>query len=226
MSTIFRHIPKSLLLILVFLALRIAYGIAATFHWSLSLFNIDANLGWPFGLGYGTTIVILATLNVTGWRTENEDKQLLNQRIERGRAIDADMGYVRKPTWWSKLHGDSHLTAEQRLMKEGVPEKKRFDGQGTGLEMGDLSRDRSRNRRPDDPFRDLSESEFSRVSQQRYSDGHDAEVTTTSADDMVGSDVRPQAARQQSVDAASVFSGQTLTSQAGRGQRIRSMLDV
>jgi len=223
---VFEKTPKSLLFMLVFLALRIAYGIAATFHWPLSLFNISANPGWPFGLGYGTTIIVLATLNFAGWRTENEDKQLLNQRIERGRMIDADMGYIRKPTWWRKLHGDSHLTAEQRLMKEGVPAKGRADCQGTGLEMGDLPRERSRNRRPDDPFRDRSESDFSRVSQRRYSDGHDPGIATTSTDYMVESDVRSQAERQQSVDAPSVFSGQTLTSQAGKGQRVRSMLDV
>jgi len=41
---------------------------------------------------------------------ENEDKQLLKQRIERGLAADAEIGIVRKPNWWSKARGGNHLT--------------------------------------------------------------------------------------------------------------------
>lgn len=110
-----RYCPSKLFLLILVLGIRVAYSIASSWQWDLSIFKHDVHPGWPYGLGYGTTVLLLLIMEVFGFRDENEDRILIARRNSRNRSLDASLGVTLKPSWWSKMHGDSHLTAEQKL---------------------------------------------------------------------------------------------------------------
>ena len=62
----------------------------------------------------GPSVLIMIILVVAGMVEENEDKVLIKQRIERGRATDAELGITRKPAWWRKTAVD-YMSPEERL---------------------------------------------------------------------------------------------------------------
>ncbi|KAF2086325.1 hypothetical protein K490DRAFT_44412 [Saccharata proteae CBS 121410] len=109
------HCPTKLFLALIILGIRLAYAIASAWLFSISILNADVDPVWPYALGYGPTLLLLILFNVFGYVDENEDRILLSQRRDRGRDADMSLGYVKKPSWWSKAHGDSHLDPDQRL---------------------------------------------------------------------------------------------------------------
>jgi hypothetical protein len=202
----FQDCPTRLYLCLIVLAARLGYGIASAWFWDLSLFNVDVNPGWPFGLGYGTTLLVIIILEVDGALRPNEDRALIEQRRLREQQTDADMGIVRKPGWWSQ--GNQYQTDEQRLKNlttevgGGRPTARNVQA---NFEMDNIAvRNRSKTR-PEggsalmtpqsdgpDPFRDPSP--------------------------------RPGAARAPST--TSMGSGTTMVSDAAQAPRIRSMLDI
>ncbi|KAK5201345.1 hypothetical protein LTR16_002991 [Cryomyces antarcticus] len=164
------YCPTKIFLVLVVLAIRIAYGIAAAWEWDISIMKYDVQPAWPYGLGYGTTILIIIIFEIYGMVDPNEDLVLIEQRRERGRAIDAELGLVKKPSWWSKMN-DQWQTPEQRL-KNMMTEV--GGGAATGrnitasVEMGSMPvRDRSRSRPPEDPFRDQSPEDNKRTAVAR-----------------------------------------------------------
>lgn len=112
-----RHAPLKFLLIIPITAVRVGYDIATSFVWSISPLKYDVNPAWMYGLGYGPAFLVILLANVWGYVEPNEDRDLLRQRAERGRSIDAELGLAanQKPSWWSKLHGDNHLSTESRL---------------------------------------------------------------------------------------------------------------
>jgi len=138
----------------------VAYAIAAAWEWNISIFKYDVNPGWPFGLGFGTTLIIIIILEIAGFMEENEDKVILSQRRDRGRDVDRELGLVKKPNWWSKSHGDIHLNDEERLkaltteIGGGRPTARNITA---NVELTNMNlRNRSRDRPASDPFRDES----------------------------------------------------------------------
>ncbi|KAL5387459.1 hypothetical protein PMIN02_008120 [Paraphaeosphaeria minitans] len=149
-------LPKHLLLNLLFLALCTAYAIASSFSWSLALANQHVSIAYPFAMGYAPLLLILLTANVAGFRTENEDKQLIAQRGARGRAHDAELNLVKKPEWWGRNRAARFASDDERL---GNMAGEAGGGRPTAraMEMGDMKvRQRSRSRSVRDPFRDES----------------------------------------------------------------------
>ncbi|KZF21785.1 hypothetical protein L228DRAFT_283915 [Xylona heveae TC161] len=116
----FHWAPVKLLLAITILAVRVGYGIASAFDWSISPLKYNVQPGWMFGLGYATTLLIIIIFEIWGYVDENEDRLLIAQRRERGRAHDAELGLVKKPSWWSKLHGGPTLTSDERLRAFGA----------------------------------------------------------------------------------------------------------
>lgn len=94
---------------------RIGYGIAQAFDFTISVLKYNTNPIWPYILGYLPCILVLLIFNVWGFIDKNEDKELIRQRVERGQAADRELGYKRKPNWWSKSGGDHHLDDMSRL---------------------------------------------------------------------------------------------------------------
>jgi hypothetical protein len=112
--------PTKLALVILLALVRVGYTIAAAFVWNISPLKYNVQAGWLYGLGYAPVLLIIIVLNIWGYIDPNEDRALIAQRAERTATIDAELGIDRasqKPSWWSKLHGDSHLDAEQRLRR-------------------------------------------------------------------------------------------------------------
>lgn len=93
--------PRKLWISVGLLAIRLAYGIAATWSWDVTIFNKDVGMGWPFGLGYAPILLILVTFNLAGFCEKNEDRQIA-RRIARGRVQDGGLDVGKKPRWWNR----------------------------------------------------------------------------------------------------------------------------
>ncbi|KAI9837842.1 MAG: hypothetical protein M1819_006776 [Sarea resinae] len=150
------YAPTKIVLSLAVLAIKIVYDIVSAFHFSVSPFKYNVEAGWIYGLGYAPILLIMIILEVAGYVEENEDRKLIEQRKERGRSIDAELGLVKKPGWWSKMHGDQqYANTEQRLRDlttevGGGPPTTRNLAQA--LELGTL--EPYAQERIDDPFSD------------------------------------------------------------------------
>lgn len=221
--------PARLFFAILVLAIMVAYTIASAWEWNISIMKYDVSPGWPYGLGYGPSLLIIIIFNVWGYIDRNEDLQLMEQRRTRGRATDAELGIVKKPAWWSKVRGDWHLTDEQRLRNftteigGGAPTTRNL---GRNIELGNMNiprstalggvavrrdseitssdgglRDRSRSRT--DPFRDPSEVRGRSESLRPALGRETSNVTTTSNE--------------------SALTGTTINAQP---QKVRSMLDI
>ncbi|KAF4305806.1 hypothetical protein GTA08_BOTSDO06709 [Botryosphaeria dothidea] len=226
------YCPTKLFLALVILAIRLAYALASVWIWEVSLLKYDVEPGWPYGLGYGTTILLLILFNVFGYIDENEDRLIIEQRRDRGQAADAELGVTKKPSWWRKAHGDLHLTPEQRLRaltSEGPGANRQprnpslpaanveltemsgnppsyYDVPGSGGQVRNRSRQRADNA-PENPFRDPDDTGSGDRRHLGRADSDDNASTATGTTERTG------------------MTGETLAENYPP-QRIRSMLDV
>lgn len=194
----FRYVPLRFMINISLLLVIIGYTIASSFLWELNPGNQTVNAGWLYGLGYTPALLILCINEISGNLRPNEDRELIRQRIERGQAIDAEIGYkhVRKPWWWGGL-GDRFLSPEQRL-KALTTEV--GGGRATtrnierNIELGNMPpRPQEEDR---DPFRDQVE------------------------------DPRSEYLSMHSDTSSSRASQRTLNTTGGRPQQVKSMLDV
>ncbi|KAF2470355.1 uncharacterized protein BDR25DRAFT_303877 [Lindgomyces ingoldianus] len=214
------YCPTKLFAAIVLLAIRIGYGIASAWVWDLSIFQDDVVVGWPFGLGYGSILLIIVVFEVAGFMEQNEDQVIIQQRQDRGRVVDAELGLVKKPNWWSRNWAERYQNDDQRLRNMttefggGRPTTRQAQ---QSIEMGNMNiRNRSRDRPPEDPFRDQSPS----GSRQASVAGNRLTVSRLDSD---------VASTTTSNSEATGLTGRTLTSENTQNvppQRIRSMLDV
>jgi hypothetical protein len=226
------YCPTKLFLAIIVLAVRLAYGIAMAWEWEISVFKYNSNPAWFYGLAYTPSVLIIVIFNIAGYIEDNEDQALMKQRRIRGRSIDAEIGLVKKPHWWSKLSGihanddearlralttevgggratAQRITANVELGNMNIPRHTSItDSMGTGAGLRDRSRSRPRN----DPFRDVSPA------------GTD--------DSLEG--LRPVLQHRPSsvvtdvsnASGATGLTGRTLTRDDVPPQRVRSMLDI
>ncbi|PGH18643.1 hypothetical protein AJ80_04390 [Polytolypa hystricis UAMH7299] len=213
--------PPKFILVQILSAIRIGFNIASSFNWDISPLRFDGNSGFIYGLGYTPILLILIIFNLFGWLDPNEDRALIEQRKERGRMLDAELGIdadKRKPTWWRRLRpgyvNTAGLSAEQRLrvltsdIGGGQPTQYSLE---QAVEMGHIGRkdlgtykDQESPKSETNPFSDNN------------AQGFDASAPVAGS----------RTTRMHS-DAGSQFtisSGETLA--AGPPQRIRSMLDI
>jgi hypothetical protein len=99
----------------LFSGVFIGYMASIAWLWDISIMKFDAPDVWPYALGYTPCILVIMILNYYGYFEQNEDKQIIQQRIVRGERADAELGLTKKPNWWSKVRGDHHLDGLQRL---------------------------------------------------------------------------------------------------------------
>lgn len=111
--------PTRLFIAILLLGIFVAYQIASSWIWSISIMNATVFGGWPYGLGYAPVAAIIILFNAFGYIDPNEDLDLIRQRRERGAAADAEIGITRKPHWWKRVNHNAHnKTGEQRLFSE------------------------------------------------------------------------------------------------------------
>lgn len=206
-----KYCPAKFLLTITLLLVVVLYDIASSFVWNVSPLKFDGGAGWMYGLGNAPIFLIIAIYEIWGYLDPNEDRALLKQRAERGRAVDAELRLAKKPSWWSKMSGDRHLTDEQRL-KALTTEV--GGGRATArnieraIELGEIpppSNPEDWNGDGEDPFRDDGEAQL--LGDRRR---HTRAESTADSDDFSG---RARSER-------------TLSTVGSRPQQVRSMLDV
>ena len=195
-----RYVPGKFLLVIPLAGVVVGYSIATSFLFDISPLKYNVGSGWMWGLGQAPIILILFVLEIWGYVDENEDKVLLRQRRDYGRAVDAELGLGRKPGWWSQRRGDIQLTDEERLkalaseVGGGPATRKNIE---QTLELGNM------------PVRPRGEDPFS------------DNATTTIAPSETGDDSPERMERMQSTrDSTYSVTAQT------QPTKIKSMLDV
>lgn len=151
-----RYCPWKFQLAIPLLLIEIGYAIASSFIWTISPLKFDGNPAWLYGLGVAPAFLIILIFEICGFLDPNEDRALLKQRTERGRAADSALGIRHKPNWWSNLSTNQHRTNEQRLQAlpteigGGRPTTWNIE---QNIELSFLSAEHQR-ALVDDPFRD------------------------------------------------------------------------
>lgn len=153
-----RYCPWKFQLAIPLLLIEIGYAIASSFIWTISPFKFDGNPAWLYGLGIAPAFLIILTFEISGFTEPNEDRALLKQRTERGRAADAALGIRPKPNWWSNRPVHRHHTNEQRLHAlsteiGGGGRQPTTRNVEQNIELSFLSAEQQRTL-VDDPFRD------------------------------------------------------------------------
>lgn len=153
-----RYCPWKFQLAIPLLLIEIGYAIASSFIWTISPFKFDGNSAWLYGLGIAPALLIILIFEICGFLEPNEDRALIEQRVERGRGSDSALGIRHKPNWWSNLSkANQHRTNEQRL--RALPTEIGGGGRPTtgdrepNIELSFLSAEQQR-ALVDNPFRD------------------------------------------------------------------------
>ncbi|KAK8034352.1 hypothetical protein PG993_009347 [Apiospora rasikravindrae] len=112
------YMPFRFVLLLPLALAVVAYqGLCAWEFW-LSPQKVDTNVIAMYVGGYLPTFLILWVQIISGFLRPNEDKNLIQQRRQRGDAIDRDLGIVKKPAWWRRVNGDMPVEGmRDRLMR-------------------------------------------------------------------------------------------------------------
>jgi hypothetical protein len=201
------YLPTQFFLSIILMTIYLAYLVASTWKFSISLMKYNASPSWGFCFGYAPCLLIIVVFNVWGFLEENEDKQLMKQRIERGQEADAEIGIVRKPSWWSKARGDTAPNVSGRSEDPPSSGKDAVELGGiSGASSGAGSDDQ-----PDDQTGIAAHPE--RIS------GHSQPRKSA---------MRPVGRTRSNNSLASALTGNTLNEEnvQARQQKVRSMLDV
>ncbi|KAK2743252.1 hypothetical protein FQN57_004941 [Myotisia sp. PD_48] len=224
-------VPAKFVLVIILASVRIGFNIASSFRWSISPLKFDGNPGYLYGLGYAPPLLVLVVLIVYGYIEPNEDKALIAQRIERGRAMDAELGIEagkRKPNWWRRLRHDfqpgsgddpqERLRALTTQVGGGRATQRNIEQL---VEMGAIDTGRykdsddSGNVQLSDPFKD----------QPGYDDDDGERFNLSRYSGFMEPEPRTERIRSNAGSQFTASSEDTLTSQA-RQQKVRSMLDI
>ena len=115
-----RTVPVQFTLTIPLLLVCIGYAEAQGWLWSINIGNSNADHRVLYGLGSAPAVLILYINIIAGLRAENEDLALIQQRQERGAAIDAELGLdrrARKPWWWRRTANELGLSNEAKLRR-------------------------------------------------------------------------------------------------------------
>jgi Protein of unknown function (DUF2434) len=113
----FRYTPIKFLLTIPLSLVMIGYEVAIAFDFSFSPLRLGVNPAWVYGLGWTPIALIILIHEIAGIIYPNEDTELIRQRRMRGAEIDQEMGFVKKPRWWSRLHGDHNLSVHETVSR-------------------------------------------------------------------------------------------------------------
>ncbi|KAI9676847.1 MAG: hypothetical protein M1817_006686 [Caeruleum heppii] len=108
--------PTKFMVLIPLALLVVGYQLASASIFDISPLKVDVHPAWMYGLGYGPVILVIVVFQIYGYLEPNEDRELIRQRRELGRSVDADLGLNnKKPGWWSKRHADAYMTDDERL---------------------------------------------------------------------------------------------------------------
>lgn len=136
-----RTLPMKQPLLLFFSLIMIGYEATIAFDFSISPLNQHGNVAIIYGLGWTPIFLIMVIMEVWGYLKPNEDRVLIRQRRIRGAEIDQELGLVKKPHWWRRLHNDHNLNVHDQIARNvneiggGAATTKNLS---RAIEMGDL----------------------------------------------------------------------------------------
>lgn len=117
-----KYTPTKFLLTIPLSLVMVGYSGASAFDFDISPLKLHTNLGFIYGLGWGTIACIILVYQVAGYFDSNEDRELIRQRRVRGAEIDSEMGIIKKPHWWSRLHGENNESSIHDRIARNVSE--------------------------------------------------------------------------------------------------------
>lgn len=118
-----KYVPIRFVLLVPLLGAVIVYQIMSAFNFRWSPVNTETtNFTAMYVGGYTPTLLILIIHNIAGFMRPNEDRELNRQRRERGEAIDASLGLVRKPAWWKRVNGEMPVAGMADQLLRNVKE--------------------------------------------------------------------------------------------------------
>jgi hypothetical protein len=206
--------PNRFLLTIPLCLVMVGYEAACAFKFDISPLKLHPKLGYMYGLGWGPIAAIFLVQEIAGFWNPNEDRELIHQRRVRDQEIDVEMGIVKKPHWWSRLHGDPSISVHDSIARNvrevggGRPTTTSLE---RAIEMGNMPVSKKHDvNRPFEGDLEARESPF-----RDTPNGRRAETSTASGDQ----DARVALSdRNDSTDSG--------VSTRGQPQQIRSMLDV
>lgn len=119
-------IPSQFLAAIALLLVKIGYGIASAFSFSISPLRYGVHPGWIFGLGFGPALLLILLFNICGFCEMNEDKTLIYQSTHLETALASDTGFGRKSrgiTWLGRLPGRRRRERQQRDRERGFEDE-------------------------------------------------------------------------------------------------------
>ncbi|KAF7912486.1 uncharacterized protein EAF01_001507 [Botrytis porri] len=222
---VFKHTPAKFVLTLLLSLTMIGYIAAVSFYFPISPLNIQAKLEVMYPLGWGPIALILLVYEIGGYVNPNEDRDLLRQRRVRDAAADEEIGYTKKPRWWSRLHGDNKIaTMQERITANvaevggGLPRPREL---GREVEMDDLPSPTRHDRDIETPTRSVEASRTTAgISHPPHldTDGRFRDNPTRARDS--------EASSVTQVESEQGASTNSTISVLAPAQQIRSMLDV
>lgn len=135
-TALIRHTPLKFVLVLFLSLMMIGYIAAISFYFPISPLNIHPKLEFIYPLGWGPIALILLVYEIAGYLNPNEDRDLLRKRRARDVAADEEIGYTRKPRWWSRLYGDNKMASMHERVAANVTEVGGGAPTTRGLEKG------------------------------------------------------------------------------------------
>ena len=168
-----QHTPVRFIIIIPLCLGMIAYQALISFDHQYSVIRANGPVPIIYGWGYGTQLLIIIVQVIHGYKSPNEDKELVRQRRVRGDALDAELGIVRKPAWWRRVKGEHIVGSVRDRIMQNVNEIGKPKGVGRRAE-GDVERDIRETMQND--ARGGNDFEMSRYPRQR--DGSVAEDET------------------------------------------------
>lgn len=226
--------PKKFLLTVPLSLVLVAYEAAIAFDFDISPLKLHTNVGYMYGLGWGTIVCIMLVYEVAGYLDPNEDRELIRQRRIRGAAIEAEMGITRKPHWWSRLHGENKQLSVRDRISRNVSEV--GGGRATTLniersiEMGNMPV--SKEQDPNRPVRgDLDAIRVASNLLFPASTTGESDLVKDSPDTDKNKNLGDGRSSETSQATKTTVSGQSNSTNSGlsvgaQPQKIRSMLDV
>ncbi|KAG7120923.1 hypothetical protein HYQ45_014648 [Verticillium longisporum] len=113
-----KYTPLRFRLLLPLALVVVGFQAFCAFTFDYSVLNAQSSLASVYVGGYVPALLILVVQIVWGFRTPNEDKELIRQRRTRGQEYDREMGYVQKPSWWRR--GNNAMRHDQAGTDSGA----------------------------------------------------------------------------------------------------------
>ncbi|KAH8673274.1 hypothetical protein BX600DRAFT_508555 [Xylariales sp. PMI_506] len=100
------YMPFRFVLLIPLSLAVVAYQGLVAWEFDYSPLKQYTNLVAMYVGGYAPALLIIIIQIIAGFMRPNEDRALIKQRRARGNAVDAEMGFVRKPAWWKRVNGE------------------------------------------------------------------------------------------------------------------------